>query len=156
MIIGIDPDLEASGVAMVRNGELVDMETLDFFSLMEFINHFKDEALFAVENVELSKALYAKHNGKNQRVRERIGQNVGQVKAIARLIEQYLVRIDAPYVMVAPLNGRFKKAKEDREYFNRLTGWRRSSNADKRDAALIALFGVKPGQCVPRPSEVPH
>lgn len=156
MIIGIDPDLEASGVAMVRNGELVDMETMDFFSLIEHINEFKHKAVFAVEDVQLNKALYAKHNGKNQRVRERIGQNVGQVKAIARLIEQYLIRIDAHHVMVAPLKGRFKKAKEDREYFNRLTGWQRSSNADKRDAALIALFGVKPGQYVPRPSEVPH
>ncbi len=156
LIIGIDPDLEASGVAVVRHGKLVDMDSLDFFSLLDFIGRYKDEAVFAVENVELNKSLYAKHNNKNQRVRERIGQNVGQVKAIARLIERYLIRIDAHHVMVAPLRGRFKKAKEDKSYFNQLTGWQRSSNADKRDAALIALFGIKPGRYVPRPSEVPH
>lgn len=156
MIVGIDPDLEASGVALVINGQLVEMKTLSFFSLMELIRSYKDEALFAVENVELNKALYAKHNGKNQRVRERIGQNVGQVKAVARLIEQWLIQSNAPYVMVAPLKGRFKKAKEDKEYFNRLTGWTGNSNADKRDAAMIALYGIKSGQYVPRPSEVPH
>ena len=156
LIIGIDPDLEASGVAVVRHGKLVDMDSLDFFSLLDFIGRYKNEAVCAVEDVELNKSLYAKHNGKNQRVRERIGQNVGQVKAIARLIEQYLIRIDAHHVMVAPLKGRFKKAKINREYFNQLTGWTAISNADKRDAALIALFGIKSGQYVPCPSEVPH
>ncbi|WP_067517871.1 hypothetical protein [Endozoicomonas ascidiicola] len=156
LIIGIDPDLEASGVALVKNGQLVDMETLNFFDLQDFITHYKDEAVFAVENVEQNKSLYAHHNGKNQRVRERIGQNVGQVKAVARLIEQFLTRLDAPFVMVTPLKGRFKQAKKDKDYFNRLTGWTGSSNADKRDAALIALYGIKPGQFVPKPSEVPH
>lgn len=159
LIIGIDPDLEASGVAVVRNGQIKTLTTMDFFDLQELIqlhNEANHDVIFAVENVELNKALYAKHNGKKHRVRERIGQNIGQVKGVARLIEQYLVRLNCRYVMVAPLKGRFKKAKEDREYFNRLTGWQRSSNADKRDAALIALYGIKPGQYVPRPSEVPH
>jgi len=156
LIIGIDPDLEASGVAVVRHGRLVNMDSLDFFSLLDFIGRYKDEAVFAVENVELNKSLYAKHGGKKAKVRERIGQNIGQVKAIARLIEQYLIRIDAHHVMVAPLKGRFKKAKINREYFNQLTGWTGTSNADKRDAALIALYGVSHRQYVPCPSEVPH
>lgn len=156
LIIGIDPDLEASGVAMVRHGEITSLTTMSFYDLLDFIHMNQAFAVFAVENVELNKSLYAKHNGKNQRVRERIGQNVGQVKAVARLIEQYLIRIDAAYTMIAPLKGRFKKAKEDKEYFNRLTGWTGNSNADKRDAALIALYGIKSGQYVPRPSEVTH
>ena len=159
LIIGIDPDLDASGVAIVRNGQIESLQTMNFFDLLDFIhitNSSSSKVVFAVENVELNKSLYAKHNSKNQRVRERIGQNVGQVKAVARLIEQYLIRIDAAYTMVAPLKGRFKKAKEDKEYFNRLTGWTGNSNADKRDAALIGLYGIKTGQYVPRPSEVSH
>lgn len=154
LIIGIDPDLEASGVAIVRNGQIDSLSTMAFFDLLEFIHLNQANAVFAVEDVELNKALYARHHGKNQRVRERINQNVGQVKAVARLIEQYLIRIDAAYTMVAPFKKRFKKAKDDKEYFNRLTGWTGNSNADKRDAALIALYGIKSGQYVPRPSEV--
>ena len=159
MIIGIDPDLEASGVAIVRNGQIESLQNMDFFDLQEFIQLQKEvdpDVIFAVENVELNKALYAKHNGQKAKVREKIGQNVGQVKGVARLIEKYLARLDCRYVMVTPLKGRFKKAKEDKHYFNRLTGWTGNSNPDKRDAAMIALYGIKHGQYVPRPSEVPH
>ncbi len=159
MIIGIDPDLEASGVAIVRNGQIESLQNMDFFDLQEFIQLQKEvepDVIFAVEDVELNKALYAKHNGQKAKVREKIGQNVGQAKGVTRLIEQYLIRLNCRYVMVAPLKGRFKKAKKDSEYFNRLTGWTGRSNADKRDAAMIALYGIKPGQYVPRPSEVPH
>lgn len=154
LIIGIDPDLEKSGVAMVRDGQIVDLECLDFFNLLKFIELYSGEAIFAVEDVEANRALYGKHNKQQQRVKEKISQNIGQVKAVSRLIEQWLKRLDCRYHMVTPLKGRFKQAKNDKAYFTRLTGWKGPSNADKRDAGLIALYGIKPGQYIPRPSEV--
>ena len=159
LIIGIDPDLEASGVATVRNGNIESLCTMDFFDLMnliQFQNEMDQNVIFAVEDVEHNKALYAKHNGQNAKVREKIGQNIGQAKGVTRLIEKYLIRLNCRYVMVTPLKGRFKQAKKDKTYFNQLTGWTGNSNADKRDAAMIALYGIKSGQYVPRPSEVPH
>ena len=35
-----------------------------------------------------------------------------------------------------------KKATYDAKFFNQLTGWQSTSNEDKGDAALVALFGV--------------
>lgn len=155
MVIGIDPDLEKCGVAFVEDGLLTSLEAHGFFALITLID-LNPDAVYVVEDVELNKAIYARHAGKNAKVRERIGQNVGQVKAVARLIAQYLELKDCRYQMVAPLKGRFKKAKEDRALFNRITGWTGSSNADKRDAGMLALYGIRKGQYIPRPSEVPH
>ena len=46
--------------------------------------------------------------------------------------------------LVKPLQGPAKRqAKADAEYFNRITGWAGRSNSDTRDAALLALYGVK-------------
>lgn len=142
-VIGIDPDLKASGVAVVCHGEIEQLLALDFFALQQFIDEHKDSAIFALEDVESNKSLYAKHDRKKERVRERIAQNVGQVKAVARLIQQYLDRTGAQYQMIKPLKGRFKLAKGDSTYFNRLTGWVGQSSEDKRDAALIAMYGAR-------------
>ena len=67
LIIGIDPDLEASGVAIFRNGQIENLTAMDFFDLQEFIqlqNEVDQDLIFAVEDVELNKSLYAKHDGK--------------------------------------------------------------------------------------------
>lgn len=141
-IIGIDPDLEKSGIGFVEDGKVVQLQALNFFQLQQLIDERKASALFVLEDVELNKALYSKHMGKNARVRERISQNVGQVKAVARLIEQYLIHAGAKFKKVPPLKGQIKAAKTSSSYFNQITGWEGSSSADKRDAALLALYGV--------------
>jgi hypothetical protein len=64
------------------------------------------------------------------------------VKGVARVLVECLESMGADVVQVKPLRGPIKKAKTDRVYFNRVTGWAGSSNEDKRDAALLALFGV--------------
>lgn len=145
MIIGIDPDLEASGVAIVEDRLLVEMFTVTFMGLHKYVSELSKsdlDVVFVVEDVEKNRALYAKHTGQTALVRERIAQNVGQVKAVCRLIQQLLDSFKMSYKMASPIRGHLKKAKTDREYFNKITGWTGSSNADKRDAALIALYGV--------------
>ena len=134
--IGVDPDLTGSGVAVMVNGEITSLHTMPFFDLLDFIDNHQ-QAIFSVENVNANKALYATHNGKGARVREKIAQNVGQVKAVGRLIAEYLDRNKCVYELVTPLKGLPKQAKTDATLFNKLTGWEGRSNADNRDAAML-------------------
>lgn len=139
MIIGIDPDLVKSGVAVTVDGQIITLDAMRFFDLCRFIDEHKHQCVFHLENVESSRAVYQRNV--NQSGMRKIAQNVGQVKAVCRLLVEYLDGAGANYKLIKPLVGHVKKAKNDAEFFNRLTGWEGRSNEDKRDAALLALYG---------------
>jgi len=142
LVVGIDPDLVKSGVAEVYDGKVMDMKALSFPDLLDWaVGKVFVGALFVVEDVEADATTYHR-SGTNGRQHARIAQNVGQVKGVARVLVECLESMGADVVQVKPLRGPIKKAKADRVYFNRVTGWAGSSNEDKRDAALLALFGV--------------
>lgn len=140
VIIGIDPDLEASGLAWVRDGNLINLEKRGFLDLQALIRA-QHGVRWVLEDVEAHRPTFQR-KGAGQAAMRKVAQNVGQVKAVARLIEQTLVAAGADYVKVRPLTGTNKRrAKNDAAFFNQLTGWQKSSNQDTRDAALLALYG---------------
>lgn len=146
--IGIDPDLVASGVAIVANGSLMHLRNEPINDLVEFIHSAVVACSIAgnavavlMEDPEVNKPVFS-HGTNNRRKRERIAQNVGNVKAAARLIAELLNANGIEVIKVAPLKGPVKQqAKKNGAYFNKLTGWIGKSNKDTRDAALIALYG---------------
>ena len=144
IVIGIDPDLVKSGVAEVVNGEIVKLHALAFPQLIEFAKqqHKNNKQIeFIVEEVEADKTTYLRA-GTNVRQMNKIAQNVGQVKGVKRVLVECLQHEGIPVRLVKPLKGTYKKkAKADAKFFNQLTGWTGSSNEDKRDAGLLALFG---------------
>lgn len=142
-VIGIDPDQTASGVAIWRGETLTDLLTLPLLPLIQFISEQKAAgALFVLEDVEANKPVFRR--GKTStRAMMRIAQNVGSVKARARDIEQALQASGAEFVKIKPLKGWYKQAKTDAAMFNSLTGWTGRSNADKRDAAMLALHYIR-------------
>ncbi len=138
LVVGIDPDLKKSGVAVVSEGKLITLDNLKLLDLIEFISEHKHCAHFVVEDVNHDKATYIRP-GTNKNVMMNISQKVGMVKAIGTLLEEILTDLGAEFTSMKPLRGSVKKAKKDAELFNRITGWVGKSNQDKRDAALLAL-----------------
>lgn len=146
LVVGIDPDLVKSGVALARSGKLISLLAQPFPELLRLSRELvTDNAIFIVENVEHDKTTYRR--GKtNANQHARIAQNVGQVKGVARVMVECLQDMGADIHLVKPLTGPAKrKAKDDAQYFNQITGWQGSSNQDKRDAGLLALFAVPRG-----------
>lgn len=141
LIIGIDPDLVKSGVAVTENKKILTLDSMRFFELCRFIDEHKHQAVFHLENVEYCKAVYPREAAKSEAVKMNIAQKVGMVKAIGRLLVEYLDGAGAEYKLIKPLVGPLKRAKKDAEFFNRQTGWTGKSNEDKRDAGLLALYG---------------
>jgi hypothetical protein len=137
-VVGIDPDLKKSGVAVVSEGKLITLDCLKLLDLIEFISEHKHRAHFVIENVNHDKTTY-KRVCANVKAMGRISQNVGMVKAVGTLLEEILTDLGAEFTSMKPLRGAVKKAKNDRNYFNKITGWTDISNQDKRDAALLAM-----------------
>ncbi|MGI2147986.1 hypothetical protein ACRN97_05085 [Shewanella baltica] len=162
--IGIDPDLTKSGVASVVNGEIVTLKSMGFSELIEFVVSSATSSPCAVllEDVDNKKPVFPKRlrqsakgqnpllayvghapsqSGSNAKVNMSIAEDLGKVKATARLIKEVLEDKGIKVTLVKPLRGPIKKAKDSSVYFNKITGWTGRSNADTRDAALIAVFG---------------
>ncbi len=144
LVIGIDPDLEKSGVAVVVKGQIESLHKLELDDLCDFVvERFTAGVVVVLEDVEANKPVFNRGN-QSKRVRERIAQNVGNVKATARHIDRMLTKRGVTVTKVAPLRGAVKRqAKKNSVYFNKLTGWSGRSNEDTRDAALLALFGLR-------------
>lgn len=144
-IIGIDPDIVKSGLAVIRDNKIIHLESFNFVDLINAVSqvHYgKDGLVIKIENPEAIRPLFGVKTKNKRAIREKICQDVGKCKATARLICEVLESKGYIVNKIKPLTGPTKKkAKADAEYFNKITGWQGRSNEDKRDAALIALFG---------------
>lgn len=148
-IIGIDPDLTASGIALVEDKKIIRLERVAVPDLVLWVSkewaHACGELVIRMEDPNLIKPTFPRAMAKavnRQAVSNRISQNVGQVKAVATIIMQLLEHTGHQVEQIRPLQGAMKhRAKRDAKYFNQLTGWTGRSNEDQRDAALIALYG---------------
>lgn len=150
LIIGIDPDLTASGVAVVTSEKrIVEMKRVKFTELETFIlsqaMKVDGRILIRMEDPNMIAPTFPRALPKalnRQAVNNRISQNVGQVKAVATLILEIMKANGYNIIPCRPLQGGHKaRCKKDAQYFNQVTGWTGRSNEDCRDAALIALFG---------------
>ena len=145
--IGIDPDMIASGLAVVSGKQITKLHSVRLPNLVATIQAIGSpgEVVIKLENPEANKAVFSRAitGAKNQRaVKDAIAMKVGKVMATAHHIHEMLVAAGYPVKLVAPLKGPLKRqAKDDAEYFNKVTGWSGRSNQDQRDAALIALWG---------------
>ena len=141
LVVGIDPDLVKSGVAVARGGSLVHIDALSFPDLLRFVKEMApDQPVVIIEDVETDSTTYHR-GGTNARQHARIAQNVGQVKGVKRVLVECLIAEGVNVEQVKPLRGPIKRAKNDAAYFNKITGWTGRTNEDKRDAALLALWG---------------
>lgn len=144
MIIGIDPDLRKSGVALVDSGEIKELKSLNAVQLVNYCREqwLKHKAVVAMEDPNVNKPIFNRP-GVGPLAKLKIAQNVGQVKATATLLAEFIMSEGVPVEMVPPLMGYPKAAKNNAELFKQMTHWNGSSNQDQRDAALIALYGTR-------------
>lgn len=145
--IGIDPDMIASGFAVATGKSITRLQSVRLPQLVAAVQMIgaPGEVVIKLENPEANKVMFARSitGAKNQRaVKDAIAMKVGKVMATAHHIRELLESHGYAVKMVTPLKGPLKRqAKDDAEYFNKVTGWTGRSNQDQRDAALIALWG---------------
>lgn len=144
VIIGIDPDMIASGFAVVVDGKIKALLNVPLPDVLHWVGGIAEpgKVVIKLEDVEANKGLFASRQNKNKAVSIKIAMSVGKVQATTHHIREILESAGYTVKMVKPLTGAVKKqAKADYKYFNKVTGWAGRSNADQRDAAMIALWG---------------
>lgn len=138
-IIGIDPDMRKCGVCAYQGGKIETLMSEDVSQILHSIpDCVKGGEIFALENVNAIKTIYAKNRKGGQAVQSRIAQNVGMVKAAATIIQDYIEHHGGKVILVPPGIG--KQTKKDAKLFEKLTGYTGRTNEDTRDAYWIAKY----------------
>ena len=137
LIIGIDPDLEKSGVAVLKDGSLR-LDNMRFYNLTQYLKVNKDQIKKVVIEAGWMNKKSNLHSriGQSKRAGERIAKNVGENHATGKLLVEMAESLGLAVVLVRPT-----KTKKNSEEFNRITGWQGRTNQEQRDAGML-IWGM--------------
>ena len=153
IILGVDPDSKAHGVAEYHNGVLVNLNSLDLMSiylnlentLIDMEVRGGDEKLEVhIEDVNaVSAAFNAKNKKANINVKLKMAQHIGMCKQaqieIERVCDHFGVKV------VKHKISKNWKDQAGKKQFESVTGWKGRSNEDTRSAAYFGFLGHKNG-----------
>lgn len=134
MLIGIDPDVDKSGVAFI-NGSTLTLENLTFFELFEMLKYYKEREEKPIVYVEcgfLNKSNWHRKAGKSAALNAKIGERTGANFETAKKICEMCEYLNLPYHKIKPT-----QSKVTSDYFKKLTGAKFRTNQEQRDAYML-------------------
>ncbi len=143
IIIGIDPDSKAHGVAVYMDGKLTGLNCLTLVDIVKMIPQWQelDKGVeFHIEDVNgVSAAFGARDRKTNINVKLKMAQHIGMCKQSQIELERFLASF-----LIFPIKHKISKMwKKDKAQFELVTGWNGRSNEDTRSAAYFGWLGVK-------------
>ena len=143
IIIGIDPDSKAHGVAVYVSGYLQQLYSLNlptFIGILDFYSNIDNDVEIHIEDVCANNAVF--RIGDNQKVAGAMGRSLGMVQQSQVELERF-VSCDS-YANVKVVKHKISKMwKKDKAQFEKVTGWVGRSNEDTRSAAYFGWLGCK-------------
>ena len=140
-IIGIDPDVDKSGVCIVNNmlqiKRLTTMDLVDLFVLIESMSDCRDIKVI-VEAGWKNKTNFHVGAMDNAWKSAKIGSHVGANHEIGRQIIKFCEKVGIECHAIKP-----KGHKMSALDFKRISGWTKRTNQEMRDAYKIILEAVK-------------
>lgn len=139
MIIGIDPDSKAHGVAFYKGNKLIELKCM---TLIDLYTHLNQSLEFDVEvHIEDVCSNNASFHGKRQpvSVQKDIGRRIGMVQQAQTELIRLLDHFKVDYKLHKPS----KQWKKNKDQFEKVTGWTGRSNEDTRSAAYFGFLGCK-------------
>ena len=144
IIIGVDPDSKAHGVAVYKNGHLTDLSCSTLCQIIDFIVTTKELKTitieFHIEDVCANNFVYARNNHGNKSVTSKIAMAIGRCQQSQTELMRALDEYNVKYVLHKPQKGNWAK---DKATFENTTGWTDRSNEDTRSAAYFGWLGCR-------------
>lgn len=137
-MVGIDPDLVKSGVAILSDDSL-ELKNLSFPETVDLFRTQQEKITkVVIEAGWLNKKsnLHARY-AQSKTAGERIAKNVGENHATGKLLVEMAKHLNLTVIEVRPTNSK-KKADE----FKRITGFVGRTNQEVRDAAML-IWGMR-------------
>ena len=142
IIIGIDPDSSANGVAVYQGGKLTELSTMTTIELFGYMNYNVSECEVHIEDVNgiSSNAFNVKSKDKLP-VKLKKAEHVGKCKQAQIEVERICEALKVK-VVKHKVSKMWKDADSGKKQFELITGWKGQSNPDKRSAAYFGWLGV--------------
>lgn len=133
-LIGIDPDIDKSGVAW-KVGDEINLYNLTFFELFEMLKYYKEREVKPMVYIEcgfLTKGNWHDKAGANNAYNKKIGEHTGENKQVAKKLCEMMDYLDIPYVKVKPTAHKLNAVS-----FKAITGISKRTNQDQRDSCML-------------------
>ena len=146
MIIGVDPDSKANGVAIYNDGKLERLESMSTISLYNYLcemnNTFaKPDITIHIENVCANNAVFMPKGSKNPIAEAKArGRTLGMCQHAQIEVERIAEYFGFP--IVRHKISKTWKPTSSKPIFESATGWKKRSNEDTRSAAYFGWLGV--------------
>lgn len=143
VVIGVDPDSKAFGVAEYRNGVLESLLMLELLAVVEkglFARQLGCEVLFSIENVMANQFVYTRNRKASKAAESKVAMSIGRCQQAQVELQRMLDHYEIPYVLHRPQAGNWA---DKRELFQKITGWTGNSNPDTRSAAYFGFLALK-------------
>ena len=139
VVIGIDPDSQAHGVAIYRNERLEIICQLVLGEVIEVCSKF-DGVLISIEDVKSNKFIYSRNQKQSKAAQSAVGISVGKCQQAQIELERELTRKGIKFINFKPQKGNWA---ENKTQFEKVTGWTKRSNKDTRSAAFFGYLALK-------------
>lgn len=139
LVLGIDPDSKAHGVAVYINGELVQLKCMTLFEIFGGFMR-SDNVEIHIEDVKSQKGAWHGVN-ENKKSVGMIGQNIGKCKQAQIELERFAEEMEIKVVHHKVSS--MWKSQASKKQFERATGWKERSNEDTRSAAYFGWLGTQ-------------
>lgn len=134
MLIGIDPDVDKSGVAFI-NGTQLTLDNLTFFQLFDLLKFYKEKEEKPTVYIEcgaLNKSNWHSKASKSDKWNSNIGADLGRNFETANKIVEMCEYLNLPHVKIKPTQSKITS-----DYFKKLTGAKFRTNQEQRDAYML-------------------
>lgn len=143
ILIGIDPDVDKSGVASLdRTTKKVELSTLTFFQLFDYLNMNQDK----IREVRVEASWLIKKSNwhtptASASASEKVAKNTGSNHEVGRKIIEMCQYLNIPYLEVKPLKKiwKSKDGKITHGELARIVPIPKRTNQEQRDACLLVL-----------------
>lgn len=141
IVIGVDPDSEAHGIAIYRNEKLEQLEKWNISGLITYLSDQNDlnEILFSIENVMKNQFVYARNRHGSKSAQSKIAMHIGRCQQSQVELERVLTHFGVKFVRFPPQRGNWSDLKP---HFEKVTGWKGRSNSDCRSAAFFGYLAL--------------
>lgn len=137
-VLGIDPDVKAHGVALYKDGDLIELHNLTLVELLE--RDFLNADFVAIENVKANNAIFERKGHKMMGYEKQArSRSLGALQHSQTELERFLEWRDIKYKLYR-ISKKWKH--KDKKEFERVTGWTKRSNEDTRSAAYFGYLAV--------------
>lgn len=136
-IIGIDPDVEKSGVAIQKDGN-IEVKTLSFFEIYDYLKFYQfriEKPIVYIECGYLNKSNWHVNSTTNNRVSGQIGQRTGANHEVAKKLCEMCEYLGLEHIKIKPTS-----RKLDAKTFKQITGITSILNQDQRDSVML-IYG---------------